>query len=105
MVIADALNSYGLLYSALWGDQKETNRARKEFDHVMPIHIKHLESDAVEVRVASGENIALMFETLGIGRKRDASEEWEQLRYADEVRCCFIIINIIIASLINKFIR
>nr|CAG8481239.1 11044_t:CDS:2 [Entrophospora candida] len=83
MVIADALNSYGLLYAGLWGSQKGTDKAKKEFDRLMPIHLKHLKSDTMEVRVASGENIALMFEILGIGRKRDASEEWEQLQHPE----------------------
>jgi len=52
--------------------------AREEFERVMPAHIKQLESSTMEVRVASGENIALMFETLGISRKVDLAEEWGQ---------------------------
>lgn len=91
MVIADALNSYGLLYSGLWGSQNGTGRAKKEFDRVMPIHLKQLKSDTMEVRVASGENIALMFEILGIGRKIDASEEWEQLQNHERVRYSLLI--------------
>jgi len=34
-----------------------------------------LESAALEVRVASGENIAMFFETLGINQRRDLEEE------------------------------
>jgi len=77
--LTGALNAYGLLYAGLWGDSKKVaGMAREEFERVMPAHIKQLESSTMEVRVASGENIALMFETLGIGRGVDSAEEWGQ---------------------------
>ncbi|RIA80969.1 interferon-related developmental regulator-domain-containing protein [Glomus cerebriforme] len=78
VTLTSALNAYGLLYAGLWGDSKKVaGMAREEFERVMPAHIKQLESSTMEVRVASGENIALMFETLGIG-KVDSTEEWGQ---------------------------
>jgi hypothetical protein len=77
--LTSTLNAYGLLYAGLWGDSKKVaGMAREEFERVMPAHIKQLESSTMEVRVASGENIALMFETLGINRKIDSTEEWGQ---------------------------
>jgi hypothetical protein len=94
-IIADALNYYGLLYAGLWGNNHNvSDRARKEFDSVMPIHVKQLESDTMEVRVASGENIALIFEILGIGRKRNPSEEWEQLQDVNEVKMILLLLFI-----------
>ena len=84
--LTSTLNAYGLLYAGLWGDSKKVaGMAREEFERIMPAHIKQLESSTMEVRVASGENIALMFETLGINRKIDSAEEWGQ-EHDDEVR-------------------
>jgi len=77
--LTGALNAYGLLYAGLWGDSKKAaGMAREEFERVMPAHIKQLESSTMEVRVASGENIALMFETLGISKGIDSAEGWGQ---------------------------
>ncbi|GES82245.1 interferon-related developmental regulator 1-like [Rhizophagus clarus] len=77
--LTSALNAYGLLFAGLWGDSKKVaGMAREEFERVMPAHIKQLESSTMEVRVASGENIALMFETLGISKGIDSTEEWGQ---------------------------
>lgn len=77
--LTGALNAYGLLYAGLWGDSKKVaGMAREEFERVMPAHIKQLESSTMEVRVASGENIALMFETLGISKGIDSAEGWGQ---------------------------
>jgi hypothetical protein len=76
-VVAAALNAYGFLYTGLWDGRKRVDmRTRDEFERAMPMHVKQLESSTMEVRVASGENIALMFETLGIGKKFDPAEEW-----------------------------
>ncbi|KAG9289357.1 hypothetical protein G9A89_007918 [Geosiphon pyriformis] len=75
--LTNALNAYGLLYSGLWGDNRDSVRARTEFKRVMPMHVKQLESTTMEVRIASGENIALMFETLGIGGRVEPAEEWD----------------------------
>ena len=91
--LTSALNAYGLLYAGLWGDSKKVSGiAKEEFERIMPAHIKQLESSTMEVRVASGENIALMFETLGIGRKMDSADEWGQ-EHDDKVR---ILLNFLI---------
>ncbi|CAG8596338.1 6448_t:CDS:2 [Funneliformis caledonium] len=75
--LTSALNAYGLLYASLWGDSKKVaGMAREEFERIIPAHTKQLESSIMEVRVASGINIALMFETLGIGKRIDPAEEW-----------------------------
>ncbi|CAG8479275.1 11955_t:CDS:2 [Acaulospora morrowiae] len=77
VTITSALNSYGLLFSGLWGNSRKGSiRSREEFERVMPGHIKQLESTSMEVRVASGENIALMFESLGIGRRVEQNDKW-----------------------------
>ncbi|CAI2179239.1 4011_t:CDS:2 [Funneliformis geosporum] len=82
--LTSALNAYGLLYARLWGDSKKVaGMAREEFERVIPAHTKQLESSIMEVRVASGVNIALMFETLGIGKRIDPSEEWVQDQEAE----------------------
>ncbi|RIB07169.1 interferon-related developmental regulator-domain-containing protein [Gigaspora rosea] len=86
-VIESALNAYGLLFSGLWGDNKRgSNKAKEEFDHIMPGLTKQLESSTMEVRVASGEIIALMFESLGIGKENDTEENWGEPpdKYEDE---------------------
>ncbi|CAG8665330.1 18374_t:CDS:2, partial [Racocetra fulgida] len=78
-VIESALNAYGLLFSGLWGDSKRgSDKAREEFERIMPSLIKQLESSTMEVRVASGEIIALMFESLGIGKESGTVENWGQ---------------------------
>ena len=75
LTVTAALKAYGLLYAGLWGDSKRNSpAAREEFDRVMPMHMMHLESPSMDVRVASGENIALMFEILKIGREHGAGE-------------------------------
>ncbi|CAG8433873.1 7010_t:CDS:2 [Diversispora eburnea] len=83
--ITSALNTYGLIFSELWSNSQKggTQKAKEEFERVMPDHTKQLESSTMEVRVASGENIALMFETLGIGRRID-SERWGNEDNSDE---------------------
>ncbi|CAG8827525.1 10482_t:CDS:2, partial [Racocetra persica] len=78
-VIESALNAYGLLFSGLWSDNKRgSDKAREEFERIMPSLIKQLESSTMEVRVASGEIIALMFESLGIGKESGTGENWGQ---------------------------
>src|SRR6185312_6234303 len=84
LTIAAALKAYGLLYAGLWGDSKRNSpAAREEFERIMPMHVMHLESPSMDVRVASGENIALMFEILKIGRARGAGE-WGEASESDE---------------------
>ncbi|CAG8554768.1 183_t:CDS:2, partial [Scutellospora calospora] len=77
-VIEGALNAYGLLFSGLWGNnRRSSDKAREEFERIMPNLTKQLESSTMEVRVASGEIIALMFESLG--KENSAEENWNQL--------------------------
>ncbi|CAG8525065.1 2047_t:CDS:2, partial [Dentiscutata heterogama] len=55
-VIESALNAYGLLFSGLWGDSKRSSdKAKEEFEHIMPGLIKQLESSTMEVRFAADE--------------------------------------------------
>ncbi|CAG8747719.1 10811_t:CDS:2, partial [Ambispora leptoticha] len=70
--LTSALNAHGLLYAGLWGDYRESKSSsssgpRAQFERIMPTLMRQLESTIMEVRVASGENIALMFDILGIG--------------------------------------
>lgn len=57
-VTVAALDSYGLLFSILDGSVREA------FDRTMPAHMKHLKSTNGDVRIAAGENVALMYESL-----------------------------------------
>src|SRR6185295_2958002 len=84
LTVTAGLKAYGLLYAGLWGDSKRNSpAAREEFDRVMPMHMMHLESPSMDVRVASGENIALMFEILKIGREHGTGE-WGEASESDE---------------------
>ncbi|RKP05535.1 interferon-related developmental regulator-domain-containing protein [Thamnocephalis sphaerospora] len=54
------LNAYGLLFTCI----SDPGYARDQCEKAIGVHLKLLESPHTEVRVASGENIALMFEIL-----------------------------------------
>ncbi|RUS26002.1 interferon-related developmental regulator-domain-containing protein [Jimgerdemannia flammicorona] len=67
IVMASAARGYGLLYAVIWGDGRgRRGDAWDEFEKSMPAHLKLLDSISMEVRVASGENIALMFESIDL---------------------------------------
>ncbi|KAK9717985.1 Interferon- developmental regulator 1 [Basidiobolus ranarum] len=59
--IVSAVNAHGLLFTTLGGSSRIT---RSIFDSTMPILTRLLESSNVEIRVSSGESMALMIEIL-----------------------------------------
>ncbi|KAG0332769.1 Interferon- developmental regulator 1 [Podila humilis] len=73
--IAAALESFSVLYASLFhtlGPKQLTMQARRIFNNIIPSAKTLLEHPAVEVRVASGEVIAVMFEILeNFQRQRD----------------------------------
>eukprot|EP00842_Homolaphlyctis_polyrhiza_P003710 jgi/Hompol1/433/HPOL_000150-RA len=56
-VIASTLDAYGLLYSTA-----STKLDQDEFNRILDTHMALLESDDVDVRIAAGENIAIILE-------------------------------------------
>lgn len=62
-ILLSILNSYGLLFTGLgYGGQ---SFMRKQFDDSIAFHVKCLDSTDPAIRISTGENIAVMFETLG----------------------------------------
>ncbi|KAI8364652.1 interferon-related developmental regulator-domain-containing protein [Radiomyces spectabilis] len=71
--------AYGLLYASAFGDGRGTYEdAWDEWQAVMPAHLDLLEHSSKDVRVAAGENIALMFECTDTLKKQQVVEEDEQ---------------------------
>lgn len=73
--IVSALEAFSVLYAGLFhtlGPKQLTMQARRFFNNIIPAAKTLLEHPSVEVRVASGETIAVMFEVLGnFQRQRD----------------------------------
>ncbi|KAG0333955.1 Interferon- developmental regulator 1 [Podila horticola] len=73
--IAAALEAFSVLYAGLFhtlGPKQLTMQARRFFNNIIPAAKTLLEHPSVEVRVASGETIAVMFEILDhFQRQRD----------------------------------
>ncbi|KAG0196675.1 Interferon- developmental regulator 1 [Mortierella sp. GBA30] len=77
-----ALEAFGVLYAGLFahlGPKEITIRARRFFNNIIPAAKTLLEHPSVEVRVAAGEDIALMLEILDLyQRQRDDGEFSEE---------------------------
>ncbi|OZJ05986.1 hypothetical protein BZG36_01231 [Bifiguratus adelaidae] len=83
-ILTRALKGYGLLYGGIYGDRRGSRAdAWEEFEKVMPTHTRYLDSGQVETRVAAGENIALMFESIDMLNADVPDEEEEEEDHAN----------------------
>ncbi|KAI7906533.1 interferon-related developmental regulator-domain-containing protein [Cokeromyces recurvatus] len=75
-LLCEAARAYGLLYAASFTSGfVNFDVLWEEFEKVMPVHEIMLESSDKDNRIASGENIALMFETVNIFLTSNEDEE------------------------------
>ncbi|KAI8981000.1 interferon-related developmental regulator-domain-containing protein [Pilobolus umbonatus] len=76
LLFAEALKSYGILFASSFGQGAVNfDEVWEEVEKVLPIHELLLESADKDIRIASGENIALMFEIVHIFTQQDEDEE------------------------------
>ncbi|RCH86987.1 Interferon- developmental regulator 1 [Rhizopus stolonifer] len=76
LVLESTLHAYGLLYASVFGEQRgNIDDAWDEWQSAMPAHLDLLESKSKDVRVAAGENVALMYECSHVQKKNDLLEE------------------------------
>ncbi|CDS03667.1 hypothetical protein LRAMOSA01068 [Lichtheimia ramosa] len=80
-ILYASLRAYGLLYASIYGDARGSwEDAFDESQGVMPAHLDLLQSGNKDIRVAAGENIALMFECVNVTKRmfdQDVEEEEE----------------------------
>ncbi|KAI9480936.1 MAG: interferon-related developmental regulator-domain-containing protein [Benjaminiella poitrasii] len=78
-LLFEATRAYGLLYAASFTSGfVDFEVLWEEVEKVMPVHEIMLESTDKDNRIASGENIALMFETVNIFLAADDEEDEEE---------------------------
>ncbi|KAG1380929.1 hypothetical protein G6F61_003626 [Rhizopus arrhizus] len=84
-LMTEALKSYGILFSASFSEGLvDFNVLWDEVEKVMPVHEMLLESSDKDIRIAAGENIALIFEIVHIFTSTDENGE-EYSEDEDEV--------------------
>ncbi|KAI8886298.1 IFRD-domain-containing protein [Backusella circina FSU 941] len=77
-LFAEALRAYGVLFASSFTQGMVTFEVLwEEIEKVMPIHEMLLESNDKDVRIATGENIALMFEAANIFTQDDDDDDDE----------------------------
>ncbi|KAI8088593.1 interferon-related developmental regulator-domain-containing protein [Thamnidium elegans] len=78
-LFAEALRAYGILYAASFSTGfVDFDVLWEEVEKVMPVHEMLLESADKDIRIAAGENIGLMFETVNVFLAADADDEEEE---------------------------
>ncbi|KAI8350618.1 interferon-related developmental regulator-domain-containing protein [Choanephora cucurbitarum] len=79
LVMEATLRAYGLLYASVFGQGRHSiDDAWDEWQSAMPAHLDLLESKSKDVRVAAGENVALMYECSHAPKNNGQSEETEE---------------------------
>ncbi|CAO3651329.1 unnamed protein product [Mucor hiemalis] len=79
LLFAEALKAYGILFAASFSTGfVDFDILWEEVEKVMPAHEMMLESSDKNIRIAAGENIALMFEIVNIFLKSNDDEEDEE---------------------------
>ncbi|CEG66232.1 hypothetical protein RMATCC62417_02847 [Rhizopus microsporus] len=74
--IAEAIKAYGILYAASFSKGLvDFDALWEELEKVMPMYEILLESSDKDIRMATGENIALIFETAHVFTATDEDEE------------------------------
>ncbi|KAI8578488.1 hypothetical protein K450DRAFT_247119 [Umbelopsis ramanniana AG] len=78
-IMATILRGYGLLFASTYGEGSgNLEDAWEELEKVVPVFTMFLESGTKETRVAAGENIALIFESINTHHNLDDERDPEE---------------------------
>ena len=82
LVSKSALEAFGLLYTAT-----AKKIGREDFNRIVDEHSALLESNDVDVRIAAGENLAIMFEDLDASQQSDDPQPGASLQNTKALFC------------------